>query len=112
VVIISQPRHHSLLESIVNVSVGYVVAVIATQTVLPFFGYHPTLNENLQISAIFTVISLVRSYVVRRVFNAISAHVPAPNWRSLFYTAQLPLSAWRCRRGVLRRALSSRHRLL
>jgi hypothetical protein len=66
---ISQPRHHSLIESIVNVSVGYVVAVIATQTVLPYFGYHPTLNENLQISAIFTAIGLVRSYLLRRLFN-------------------------------------------
>jgi hypothetical protein len=49
--------------------VGYVVAVIATQTVLPYFGYHPTLNENLQISAIFTAIGLVRSYLLRRLFN-------------------------------------------
>jgi hypothetical protein len=66
-----QTRRGSAIESVTQVAIGFAVAVIATQTILPFFGYHPTLNENLQISAIFTGISLVRSYIIRRLFNAI-----------------------------------------
>jgi hypothetical protein len=66
-----QNRRWSAIESLVQVAIGFIVAVVATQAILPFFGYHPTLNENLQISAIFTGISLVRSYIIRRLFNAI-----------------------------------------
>ncbi|CAB1371127.1 conserved protein of unknown function [Denitratisoma oestradiolicum] len=36
----------------------------------PLFGLHATLQENLLIGLIFTAVSLVRSYVLRRAFEA------------------------------------------
>jgi len=37
--------------------------------VFPMFGLQASLGDNLAIGAIFTVVSLVRSYALRRVFN-------------------------------------------
>ena len=59
----------SFVESIANVVVGYVVAVGAQLVVFPLFGMHATLRENLMIGLIFTGVSLVRSFLLRRVFE-------------------------------------------
>lgn len=64
-----QSRRASALEATVNVVVGYWVAVFAQIAVFPVFGLAVTFTENLAIGAIFTVISLVRSYCLRRLFN-------------------------------------------
>ena len=61
----------SLLESIANVVVGYVVAVGAQLVVFPLFGMLATLRENLMIGLIFTGVSLVRSFLLRRVFETL-----------------------------------------
>lgn len=67
--IASQPRTHSLLESVVNVFVGLGVSVLTQVVVFPFFGIYIPLSSNLKIAAIFTIVSIVRSYVLRRSFN-------------------------------------------
>ena len=46
--------------------VGYGVAVSTQLLVFPLFGLEATLGENLAIGAIFTVVSLGRSYALRR----------------------------------------------
>jgi len=51
------------------VLVGYVVAVLTQIAVFPLFGMHVPLSDNLLIGLLFTVVSLVRSYALRRVFN-------------------------------------------
>lgn len=59
----------SAVEAAANVAVGYLVAVAATAVVLPAFGYRVTAGDALGISAVFTGVSLVRSYALRRAFN-------------------------------------------
>ena len=66
-----QSRAMSLVESIVNVIVGYGVAVATQVLIFPSFGAHVTLAQNLKISAAFTLISICRSFTLRRVFEAI-----------------------------------------
>ena len=61
----------SLVEAIANVAVGYGVAVVTQTLVFPLFGLTATLAQNLGIGAIFTAVSLVRSYALRRAFEAI-----------------------------------------
>jgi hypothetical protein len=61
----------SAVEAVANVAIGYVVAVAANAVVLPLFGLHPTAFDSLAIGALFTAISLARSYVLRRLFNRI-----------------------------------------
>ena len=66
----SQSRAMSGAESVANVAIGYGVAVASQLVIFPLFGVHLPLSDNLLIGAWFTAISLVRSYAVRRLFNA------------------------------------------
>ena len=66
-----QSRWMSLVEAVTNVLVGYGVAVATQWAVFPLFGLHATLQENLLIGLIFTVVSLIRSYLLRRVFEGL-----------------------------------------
>ena len=66
-----QSRPMSLVESLANVIVGYGVAVVTQILIFPIFGLHTTLTQNLKMGAIFTVVSIARSFALRRVFEAI-----------------------------------------
>jgi divalent metal cation (Fe/Co/Zn/Cd) transporter len=66
---VSQSRRHSLIETVTGVAVGFVVSVTASFVVYPAFGHSFTLSQNIGITIIFTVLSIARGYVVRRVFN-------------------------------------------
>ncbi len=65
-----QSRRSSFIEALINVVIGYWVSFVANALVLPHFGFHITLTQNLTIGFIFTIISIVRSYCIRRWFNA------------------------------------------
>ena len=65
----SQSRRGSAIEAVVNVLVGYWVAVGAQIAIFPLFGVHLPVADNMLIGVLFTVVSLVRSYALRRVFN-------------------------------------------
>ena len=65
-----QSRRMSLIEAIANVAVGFGVAVTTQVLVFPVFGLEASLSENLAIGCIFTVVSIGRSYALRRLFEA------------------------------------------
>lgn len=65
-----QSKIESIIESFVNVLIGYFVALVSQIFVFPMFDIHVPITTNLWIGAWFTVISLVRSYIIRRWFNA------------------------------------------
>jgi uncharacterized protein YhdP len=64
-----QSRKRSALEAVANVAIGYLVAVAANFVVLPAFGYAVSVADSFLIGVAFTMISLARSYCVRRLFN-------------------------------------------
>ena len=64
-----QTRRHSVIEAIANVAIGYGINVVANLAVLPLFGFSVSARDAAWIGLAFTVISLVRSYVLRRMFN-------------------------------------------
>ncbi len=64
-----QLKRHSLLESIVNVAVGYVVALLSQIIIFPVFGLQVSLQDNILIGLFFTAVSIVRSYILRRIFT-------------------------------------------
>nr|WP_048599791.1 MULTISPECIES: hypothetical protein [Roseobacteraceae] len=64
-----QSRRQSLIEAITNVVVGYALAVLTQIVVFPWFGLKVSLNDNLAIGAMFVIISLLRSYALRRLFE-------------------------------------------
>ena len=66
-----QSRAMSLVEAIANVIVGYGVAVASQILIFPAFGLHLSLGQNLTMAGLFTVISICRSFALRRMFEAI-----------------------------------------
>jgi Mg/Co/Ni transporter MgtE len=64
----SQSRRMSLIETCVSIGIGFVVSVIITAVVMPAYGHDVTLADNIQITLIFTVASILRGYLVRRAF--------------------------------------------
>jgi hypothetical protein len=68
----------SLAEAAANVLVGYAIAVLTQILVFPIFGLQVSLPENLAIGLLFTAASIVRSYVLRRMFEAIRSREAEP----------------------------------
>lgn len=66
----NQTRLGSLIEAIVNVAIGFGINFVANLYVLPLFGFNVTMADAFGIGLVFTAISIARSYVIRRWFNA------------------------------------------
>ncbi len=64
-----QSKWHSVVESMSNVAVGYGVALASQIIIFPFYDIDISLQDNIAIGVWFTLISLVRSYVIRRYFT-------------------------------------------
>lgn len=67
-----QSRRGSMLEVLISTGLGFIIAMITTAIALPAFGHNVTLHQNFWITVIFTVVSLARSYLLRRLFNRIT----------------------------------------
>jgi len=67
---VSQSRLSSFYEACLNILIGFSINFVANLLIFPHFGWSITLSDNFLIGCIYTVISLVRSYVIRRWFNA------------------------------------------
>lgn len=70
-VIDRQSRLMSFVESLTNVAVGFGLAVLTQLIALPWFGVQMSMGENLALSTVFTAVSVVRSYALRRLFEAL-----------------------------------------
>jgi hypothetical protein len=66
--ILNQSKKHSFYESITNILIGYIVAVSSQMLIFPLFEINVPIADNLLIGLYFTVISIVRSYTVRRFY--------------------------------------------
>ena len=64
-----QSRRASLCEAISNVSFGFGISVLANFYVLPLWGFKVSPRASLEIGLAFTLISVARSYLLRRLFN-------------------------------------------
>ena len=64
-----QTRKHSFIESCVNIAIGYSIALLSQILIFPLYGMDVSLDTNIKIGLLFTGISLVRSYVIRRWAN-------------------------------------------
>ena len=64
-----QTKLGSFYESLINVAIGFGINFVANLVILPLFGFDITLTDNLYIGLLYTVVSVARSYVVRRWFD-------------------------------------------
>ena len=67
----SQSKKGSVIESVANIAIGFGIAMMAQMIIFPLYDVHITHSQNFTMTCIFTVISFVRSYILRRVFNRI-----------------------------------------
>lgn len=68
----TQSRTISLVEATTNVAVGYGLAIITQMIVFPWFGIEAALEDHLALGLAFLIVSLVRAYVLRRLFDRIA----------------------------------------
>ena len=66
----TQTRLGSLIEAVFNVVVGFGINFTANLLIFPLFGWEISAAQNLTLGVIYTAISIARSYVIRRWFNA------------------------------------------
>ena len=65
-----QSKLGSITEACLNTASGFIVSLaVWTWVVVPVWRLPVTMHENLTITGLFTVISIARSYVWRRLFN-------------------------------------------
>lgn len=69
-----QSKLQSFTEAVAQTVIGYAIALAAQYVIFPIYGIHIQHTAHLQISAVFVGISLVRGYVLRRVFNWLHAN--------------------------------------
>ena len=62
-------KWNNLLESVIDVGSGFILAIVIQLTLFPLFGLHPTILDSLGIALIFTVVSMTRSWLWRCYFR-------------------------------------------
>ena len=65
-----QTKKQSFIESLTSTTIGIIIGIVLNLIILPIFGYPVSVVDSLWISVIFTVISIIRSYIIRRWFNS------------------------------------------
>lgn len=75
----SQSKQQSFIEACTNTAVGFGISLLSIFLILPLLGIESTPSKNVVITLYFTVISIARSYVLRRLFNRAKKIKPAQN---------------------------------
>jgi len=66
-----QSKKYSLAESLTNTFAGLMVSFCIQLIIYPIMGIPVRLSQNVIITFVFTIASIGRGYIVRRVFNSI-----------------------------------------
>lgn len=64
-----QTRIESFIENVVNVLIGFLTALASQIIIFPFFNIYVSITENILLTFYFTIVSLIRGYLVRRYYN-------------------------------------------
>lgn len=65
-----QTKLGSFYEALINILIGWTINFTANMTIFPLFGWEISVEQNILLGTCYTIISLVRSYIIRRWFNA------------------------------------------
>lgn len=64
-----QTKKWSMIETVLSTAIGFVIALLSQHFLFPLWGIEVEWHDNFQIACVFTIISIVRGYFVRRMFN-------------------------------------------
>jgi len=65
----AQSKKHSIIESITQTIIGLGTSILIQVALYPILGIPVPFTQNLIITAVFFVVSIIRGYIVRRIFN-------------------------------------------
>jgi len=65
----TQSRIDSFAEALTNTAIGFLVSLVTWIVVARMYGIPMSASTSLSITAIFTVVSVARQYVLRRLFD-------------------------------------------
>jgi hypothetical protein len=71
---LTQSKIDSALEALTNIFVGFSINVTANILIFPIFGWSISISQNLMLGGCYTMISLIRSYALRRAFDGRSVY--------------------------------------
>lgn len=69
-----QSKRMSMIEVATNIAIGLVVSFISQIAVFKLYDIHISVTQNVEITIWFTVISIIRSYLIRRWFNSMKGN--------------------------------------
>jgi hypothetical protein len=61
----------SLVETMTNILVGLVISFLSQIVIFKLYDVHLSTQQNVEITLYFTIISILRSFALRRFFNSI-----------------------------------------
>ena len=64
-----QTKKLSLIESVINTIIGFVISLLIQLCIYPILNIQVTLNQNIIITLVFTIVSILRGYIIRRYFT-------------------------------------------
>lgn len=64
-----QTKKQSAFESLTNILVGLFTSFIIQLIIYPLLNIEVSVNENIIITIVFFIVSFIRGYLIRRIFN-------------------------------------------
>jgi hypothetical protein len=64
-----QSKKHSIIESVTNTVIGLVTSFIIQLIIYPLLDIPVSINQNIIITLVFFTVSIIRGYLIRRLFN-------------------------------------------
>jgi len=65
----NQTKLHSIIESLTQTVIGLITSIMVQAIIYPLLGIPVSFKQNLIITAVFFIVSIIRGYIVRRYFN-------------------------------------------
>tara|TARA_R110002110_G_scaffold201607_4_gene412617 strand:+ start:782 stop:988 length:207 start_codon:yes stop_codon:yes gene_type:complete len=64
-----QSKKYSIIESVANTSIGLVTSFIIQLIIYPLLDIPVSIGQNIIITFVFFIASVLRGYLIRRYFN-------------------------------------------
>jgi len=64
-----QSKKHSFIEAITNTSIAFIISLTCGILIYPLYFPEVKFHQTFELILIFTVISIIRGYIIRRFFN-------------------------------------------
>ena len=67
--ILMQSKKYSIIESVANTLIGLVTSFIIQLIIYPLLDIPVSIGQNIIITFVFLIVSIIRGYLIRRLFN-------------------------------------------